>query len=59
MKLPTHLDRKYVVSLTVAFGIFLAVYNATNVNVALSAMQETFGSDINTIQWVVSGYFLA
>lgn len=50
---------KYAVSLTAALGLFMAVLDNTIVNVALTAMQRAFNTDVNTIQWVVTGYFLA
>ena len=50
---------KYAVSLTAALGLFMAVLDNTIVNVALTAMQCAFNTDVNTIQWVVTGYFLA
>ncbi len=55
MKIPY----KYAVSLVVALGLFMAVLDNTIVNVALTAMQKSFHTDINTIQWVITGYFLA
>ena len=50
---------KYAVSLTAALGLFMAILDNTIVNVALTAMQRAFNTDVNTIQWVVTGYFLA
>jgi EmrB/QacA subfamily drug resistance transporter len=53
------LPYKYAVALTAALGLFMAVLDNTIVNVALTAMQRSFNTDVNTIQWVVTGYFLA
>ena len=53
------LPYKYAVALTAALGLFMAVLDNTIVNVALTAMQRAFNTDVNTIQWVVTGYFLA
>jgi EmrB/QacA subfamily drug resistance transporter len=50
---------KYAVSLTAALGLFMAVLDNTIVNVALVAMQRSFETDINTIQWVITAYFLS
>lgn len=55
MKLPY----KYAIALTTALGLFMAVLDNTIVNVALTAMQRTFNTDVNTIQWVITGYFLS
>ncbi len=50
---------KYAVSLTAALGLFMAVLDNTIVNVSLTAMQKAFDTNINSIQWVITGYFLA
>lgn len=43
----------------VALGLFMAILDNTIVNVALQYMQNDFGTDRNTISWVITGYFLA
>lgn len=53
------LSYKYAIALTTAIGLFMAVLDNTIVNVALTAMQRTFNTDVNTIQWVITGYFLS
>lgn len=50
---------KYAVALTAALGLFMAILDNTVINVALTAMQKAFNTDVNTIQWVITGYFLA
>ncbi|MDQ3856088.1 MAG: multidrug efflux MFS transporter [Chloroflexota bacterium] len=50
---------KYAVALTAALGLFMAVLDNTIVNVSLVAMQRSFRSNLNTIQWVITAYFLA
>jgi len=54
-----NLSYKYAIALTTALGLFMAVLDNTIVNVALTAMQRTFNTDVNTIQWVITGYFLS
>ena len=49
---------KYAIALTAALGLFMAVLDNTIVNVALTAMRQSFHTDINTIQWVITAYFL-
>jgi len=49
---------RYAAALTVALGLFMAVLDSTIVNVALSTMETDFHTDINSIQWVVTGYTL-
>ncbi len=52
-------DYRYRVALTVSLGLFMAVLDNTIVNVALTAMQRSFNTTLNNIQWVITGYFLA
>ncbi len=49
---------KYAVAMTSALGLFMAVLDNTIVNVSLTAMQRSLNTDISTIQWVVTAYFL-
>ncbi|HEX2910833.1 MAG TPA: MDR family MFS transporter [Chloroflexia bacterium] len=49
----------YAIALTAALGLFMAVLDNTIVNVALTPMASALKTDISTIQWVVTGYFLA
>lgn len=49
---------KYQVALTAALALFMAVLDTTIVNVALTAMERDFGTTINSIQWVITGYTL-
>lgn len=54
----------YAVALSAALGLFMAVLDNTIVNVSLTAMLKSFGKQdasitINTIQWVITGYFLS
>ena len=42
-----------------AVGLFMAVLDNTIVNVALPQMRLYFHTDLSTIQWVSTGYFLA
>src|SRR6058998_3479399 len=53
------LEYKYAAALTVAVGLFMAILDSTIVNVALNAMRETFRTDLNSVQWVITAYFLA
>jgi len=55
---------RYAVSLSAALGLFMAVLDNTIVNVSLTAMLKSFNDQdstvtINTIQWVITGYFLS
>lgn len=55
MKIP----KSYAIALTAALGLFMAVLDNTIVNVALTPMAEKLGASLSSIQWVVTGYFLA
>jgi len=53
------LDYKWQAAIVTAIGLFMAVLDNTIVNVALPQMRASFGTDQNTIIWVVTAYFLA
>ncbi len=50
---------RYAVALTAALGLFMAVLDNTIVNVALTPMANKLNTSLNTIQWVITAYFLA
>ncbi|HMA37226.1 MAG TPA: MDR family MFS transporter [Chloroflexia bacterium] len=50
---------KYVVALTAALGLFMAVLDNTVVNVTLTPMSTALKASLTSIEWVVTGYFLA
>jgi EmrB/QacA subfamily drug resistance transporter len=50
---------KYAVALTSALGLFMVVLDNTIVNVALPAMRASLNTDLSTVQWVITAYFLA
>jgi MFS transporter, DHA2 family, multidrug resistance protein len=49
---------KWLASALVTCGVFLAMVNTTVVNVVLTKMLPTLGTDMNGIQWVIIAYFL-
>lgn len=53
------MNKSYAIALTAALGLFMAVLDNTIVNVALTPMAKSLNSDVSTIQWVVTAYFLA
>src|SRR5581483_4304767 len=53
------LEYKWLVAIAVIFGLFMAVLDATVVNIALPKLQAVFGATLNDIQWVVTAYTLA
>src|SRR5437868_2247870 len=50
---------KYAIALTAALGLVMAILDATVVNVALIPIATAFKTDLSTIQWIITGYFLA
>src|SRR5436305_3816197 len=53
------LGYRWQVAILSALGLFMAVLDNTIVSVALPQMQQAFHTDLSTITWVATGYFLA
>ncbi|UQZ36417.1 MFS transporter [Paenibacillus sp. PK3_47] len=45
--------------LAIIAGVFMVVLDSTAMNVALTTLVHDFNTDLNTLQWVVTGYMLA
>ena len=56
---PNHDFYKWFVLANVMIGTFMAVLDATIVNVALPKMMASFGVGLDTIEWVLTAYMLA
>jgi DHA2 family multidrug resistance protein len=56
---PAKSPYKWVVLATVMVGTFMAVLDATIVNVALSKLMATFGVSVDRVEWVLTAYLLA
>ena len=50
---------KWIVAFTVVFGIFMSILDTTIVNIAIPRLQSAFGANLDSVQWVLSGYTLA
>lgn len=50
---------KYIIALVSSLGLIMAILDNTVVNVALTPMSKALHTDLTTIEWVVTGYFLA
>jgi len=50
---------KYAIALTASIGLFMAILDNTIINVALTPIQTALGASLSSIQWVITGYFLA
>lgn len=53
------LPYKWIVACVVIFGIFMSILDGTIVNIAIPKLQTAFGSSLNDVQWVLTGYTLA
>src|SRR5258707_1125799 len=53
------LSYKWLVALTVVFGIFMNQLDISVVNVALAKLQVVFTAPLNTLQWIITAYLLA
>ncbi|MET3289406.1 UNVERIFIED_CONTAM: EmrB/QacA subfamily drug resistance transporter [Brevibacillus sp. OAP136] len=49
----------WLVLIAIILGTFVAVLNNSLINVALPQLVNVFGSDTQTIQWVLTGYMLS
>jgi MFS family permease len=45
--------------IAIVLGTFVSVLNSSLMNVALTKFVAVFGSDVPTVQWVITGYMLA
>ncbi|MBC5825210.1 MAG: DHA2 family efflux MFS transporter permease subunit [Candidatus Eremiobacteraeota bacterium] len=50
---------KWLIALPVMLAALTAVLDASIVNVALPKMQSTFGSSVDEIDWVITGYLIS
>ncbi|MCE1163802.1 MAG: DHA2 family efflux MFS transporter permease subunit [Bacteroidetes bacterium] len=56
---PKHPKYPWFVLINIMIGTFMAVLDATIVNVGLPKIMASFGVGIDTIEWVITGYMLA
>ena len=56
--LQTHPSYRWFVLANVMIGTFMAVLDATIVNVGLTKMMSAFGVSVDKIEWVLTGYLL-
>jgi EmrB/QacA subfamily drug resistance transporter len=52
-------SNRYLIALVAALGLIPVVLDTTIVTVALSPIRDELHTDINTAQWIVTGFFLA
>jgi EmrB/QacA subfamily drug resistance transporter len=56
---PRGLERKWKILISVMFGIFMIILDATVVNVAFPTLRREFGATLADAQWVLSIYVLS
>src|SRR5215510_8429978 len=56
---PGGLERKWKILISVMFGIFMIILDATVVNVAFPTLRREFGATLADAQWVLSIYVLS
>ncbi|GCE21010.1 MFS transporter [Dictyobacter kobayashii] len=44
--------------MVVIIGVFMSILDQTIVNIAIPRLQQAFGSDIHSVQWVLTAYIL-
>src|SRR6266436_6337959 len=49
---------KWIVACVVIFGVFMSILDGTIVNIAIPRLQTAFGSGLDSVQWVLTGYTL-
>ncbi len=49
----------FVALLAIIVGTFMAILDATVVNVAVPTIERAFNTDLQVIQWMITGYMLA
>lgn len=55
---PVHESYRWLVLATVMIGTFMAVLDATIVNVALPKLMGTFGVSVDRVEWILTAYLL-
>src|SRR5574339_1198037 len=56
---PGGLERKWKILISVMFGIFMIILDATVVNIAFQTLRREFGASLADAQWVLSIYVLS
>lgn len=52
-------NNRYLIALVAALGLIPVVLDTTIITVALTAIRNELHTDINTAQWIITGFFLA
>lgn len=49
---------KWIVAIVVIFGLFMTILDGTIVNIAIPRLQNVFGVNLTSVQWVLTAYTL-
>lgn len=52
-------SNRYLIALVVALGMIPIVLDSTIVNVSLTSIRTSLNTDVDTVQWIFTGYLLA
>ncbi len=52
-------NNRYLIALSAALGLILIVMDGTIVTVAITPIRTALHTDVNTVQWIVTGYLLS
>ncbi len=52
------LSYKWIMAIVLVFGAFMSILDQTVVNIAIPRLQNAFGTDIHSVQWVITAYLL-
>jgi DHA2 family multidrug resistance protein len=52
-------NNRYLIALVAALGLIPVVLDTTIVTVALTPIRSDLHTDVNTVQWIITGFFLA
>jgi MFS transporter, DHA2 family, multidrug resistance protein len=52
-------SNRYLIALTTALGLVLVALDSTIVTIALTPIRTALNTDVNTVQWILTGYILA
>ena len=53
-----NLPYKWIVAIVVIFGLFMTILDGTIVNIAIPSLQNVFGANLTSVQWVLTAYTL-
>ncbi len=52
------LQYRWIMALVLIIGVFMSILDTTIVNIAIPRLQSAFGTDLHSVQWVLTAYLL-